>query len=164
MRWRIPFAIALAATIVVGGASPALAISNIKNTLLVNSSGRYVVSGERTYWQASTYYGQYLYRNPYTSDFECLINARHFYRPRSYAVTGTNAYWSYLAYDSGTRAPAYRNYSGVFWVWQPRTVTNKFTAVARSSGYTRGWQRHWLGQHNWSVSTGTPSVVYTYHY
>jgi hypothetical protein len=102
-------------------------------------------------------------KNPYTSDFECMLNARHFGAPRSYRTSGTSAYWRYDSYDGFTRGPAWRNYSGVLWVWQPRTVYNRFSATAKR-GTRRDWQRSGLGQHNWSVSRGSTDYQYTYHY
>jgi hypothetical protein len=164
MSRRIAFAATLTALIVLASATPALAVSSIRNELTVNSAGLYVRSGERTSWAATTSYGQYLFQNPYTSDFECLLNARHFSAPRSYRVSGTSSYWRYTSYDSASRGPAWRNYSGTFWVWQPRTVYNRFTAYAKRSGFRRGWQRSALGQHNWSVSRGPTDYQYTYHY
>ncbi|GAB4276993.1 MAG: hypothetical protein Kow0056_08010 [Coriobacteriia bacterium] len=152
-------AIVAAATL----ASPAYAISSINNRLSVGSSGRYVSSGERVSWKASTSYGQYLISNPYTSDFECVINAKHFTRPRSYKTKGTSPYWRYYAYHSRVGGPAWRNYSGVFWVFQPRTVYNDFTADG-TTGRVRTWARHTLGQLDWSVSRGVTDKEYTYHY
>ena len=161
---RTVLAAVLAAVLVVLSAGPALAVSNVKNSLSVNSAGRYVSRGERTYWTAQTSYGQYLLQNPYTSDFEIVINAKHFGAPRSYRVSGTSSYWRYVSYDSGTRGPAWRSYSGTFWVWQPRTVYNKFQATGLRSGYSRGWRRNALGQHRWSVSRGSTDYTSTYHY
>lgn len=156
--------VALALLVAAVAATPALAVSSITNDMSVDSSGRYVSAGEPTYWTAKTSYGQYLLANPYTSDFEVGLNARHFNAPRTTRASGTSTYWRYVSYDSLTKGPAYRNYSGVFWVWQPRTVYNQFTATGKSSGATTGWQRSGLGQHNWSVSSGTTDYQYTYHY
>jgi hypothetical protein len=145
-------------------AQTAFAISSITNSLRVNSSGRYVSRGERTTWEAKTSYGQYLMQNPYTSDFECLISAAHFDRPKSYHRVGTSSRWQWVSYDSSVRGPAWRNYTGVMWVWQPRTVMNRFYAYGKRSGYTKGWKPNRLGQDAWSVSKGTPATTYTYHY
>ena len=162
MHRRIVTSAILAVVLVLAFATPAFAISKITNSLSVNSSGRYVSTGERTYWTAQTTFGQYLLSNPYASDFECLVNARHFGAPRTYQVSGTSAYWRYVSYDYMTRGPGWRNYSGLLWVWQPRTVYNKFQATARAS--KRGWQRSALGQHSWSASRGVTDYTYTYHY
>jgi hypothetical protein len=162
MHRRILMTAILAVLLLLAIATPAFAISTITNSLDVNSAGRYVSDGERTYWTAQTTFGQYLLSNPYSSDFECVVNARHFGAPRSYRVSGTSAYWRYVSYDSFTRGPGWRNYSGLLWVWQPRTVYNKFQATGTTTG-TR-WQRSGLGQHAWSASKGTTDYTYTYHY
>ncbi len=146
------------------GARPALAISAIDNDLTITSGDRYVSGGERVSWDARATFGQHIFNNPYTSDFECQVSARHFERPQTYSASGTSPYWTYRAYESDVRGAAYRSYSGIKWVWQPRTLYNRFVTTARSASYSPGWRMNRLGQHHWSVSVGEPAYEYTYHF
>jgi hypothetical protein len=153
-----------AGVIVVLTATPALAVSSIDNDLAITSGDRYLSGGERVSWDAQATFGQYLFNNPYTSDFECQVSARHFERPQTFSASGTSPYWSYRAYEPDVRGAAYRSYSGITWVWQPRTLYNRFVTTVRSASYAPGWRMSRLGQHHWSVSVGAPAYEYTYHF
>jgi len=155
-----------------GSVAPAMAVSNISNSIYIEDSVPWsaLTTGDQKQGNSRSTFGSTYIWNPYPSNFVTEIATQHFRRPHtlaSYAVRNSSK-WTWHAQGLKDPFPVWRQASRSQWILPAKKSSLFYIMESQPNDKAtkNTWRRNWHGQSralDWGVSWGPDAEKWTKH-